>query len=58
MPWFERWRRPSETGDEQLARLQCAAPERPVPAYLSDAELEEVLRRAEECLAPQPLAAP
>ncbi len=32
MPWFERWRRPSETGDEQLARLQRATPERPVPA--------------------------
>ncbi|MDP9371404.1 MAG: hypothetical protein M3Q65_02890, partial [Chloroflexota bacterium] len=31
MPWFECWRRPTETGDEQLARLQRATPERPVP---------------------------
>ncbi len=57
MPWFERWRRPTETGDEQLAQLQRATRERPVPAYLSDAELKEALRRAEERLGLQPLAA-
>ena len=31
MPWFDRWRRPAETGDEQLARLRHATPEPPAP---------------------------
>ncbi|HSH78926.1 MAG TPA: hypothetical protein VLA19_10390, partial [Herpetosiphonaceae bacterium] len=49
MTWFDRWRRPVETGDEQLARLARVTPERPVPAGPS-ADLPTQLARLRQIL--------
>ncbi len=49
MAWFDRWHRPAETGDEQLARLARVTPERPVPARPS-ADLPTRLARLRQIL--------